>query len=128
MDSFIQKYSSRKSSETRISIATIMSSIIHLVYLSGNFALSTAVIHECSHLNKFVFIGKYSMSALFLSLPYFTINEVIVTLLKQRKIENYFLAYSLSSIVVMPFFTFVQYAFRGFSCSSRPSRRPIPPR
>lgn len=57
-------------------------------------------------------MGVYSGTAFAISLPYFAINELVYGQLKARNIENYFLSYSLTSALVMPFFASMQVGLR----------------
>lgn len=106
---------SRKSSQSRITTGAFLSSNIYSAYFSSNFALSTSLLHEFSFAQRVKYVWKYSYSALFLSLPYFTINELITAALKTYNIENFFVSYSLSGLIVMPIFAEVQKKFRGFN-------------
>ncbi|OMJ72830.1 hypothetical protein SteCoe_28631 [Stentor coeruleus] len=108
---FNQSYSPyflpRKSSKIRVKTGTIVST-----YLSANFAFSTALMHEFTRLETAYFIGVYSGTAFALSLSYFAINELVYGRLKARNIENYFLSYSLTSALIMPFFAYLQVGLR----------------
>ena len=105
----------RKSAKLRIKTGVFLSSIRNLAFFSGNFALSTAVMHEFTKMETLAFMTKYSVTGFLLSVPYFTINELITTRLFKRKIENYFITHSATSIIIMPFFALAQKTFRGIS-------------
>jgi hypothetical protein len=105
----------RKSAKLRIKTGVFLSSIRYLAFFSGNFALSTAAMHEFTRFETLSFMAKYSVSGFLLSVPYFTINELITASLFKRKIENYFVTHSATSIMIMPFFALAQKTFRGIS-------------
>ena len=107
------RWFSRRSSERRIATGTVLGGKRYVAYASGNFALSTALLHEFSSGQAARLIGKYLFSGLCLSFPFFTVNEILTTSLKTLEIDNFFLSYSLSSLVIMPFFVYSQRVFRG---------------
>jgi hypothetical protein len=87
------------------------------VYFSGNFALSTGILNSFTTKEVLLYVLKYAGTGLMLGIPYFIINEGITTVFKHKNIENYFLSYSLSAVIVMPAFASSQRVLRKLSWS-----------
>jgi hypothetical protein len=108
----------RKSSEIRIKTGTFLSGNKNSVFLSSNFALSTAIKHDFILKDRFLHTSKYFLGSLSLSLIYFTLHEEITYQLSKISVRNYFASYSLTSLALFPFFTIFQRSFLNQSWNS----------
>jgi len=75
----------------------------------------TAFINNFNKQETFWHVSKYSLGALSLSIPYFTLNELLTSFLHKQNITNIYLTHSIAGVVCMPFFACFQRFGRGFS-------------